>query len=131
MFLAKSLEIDFVSCSFCFQGAAPAAPGGQQLAVSHHVPLQWSDLELCTPGSPPNCATILHLCHPPFLAHRPTRFSRHTLSSRTQPCPPTQLPTHSPSWRRLGGGWRRRRGGMHCSRPSRGTYQEGFNMHLC
>lgn len=131
IFLVKSFEIHLVSHSVCFPVAAPAAPGGRQPAASHHVPLQWSDLELCTPGSLPSCVTTPPRCRPPSPAHRPPRSSPRILSSRTQPCPPTQLRTPSPSWRRLGGGWRRRGGGTHCSRPSRGWCREGFNMYLC
>lgn len=109
-----------------FPAAAPVAPGGREPPASHHVQLQWSDLELCTPGSLPSCVTTLLQCPLSSPSHRLPRSSPRTLLSRTQLCPQTRLPIPSPSWRRLGGGWRRRGGGTHYSRPSRGRCQVSF-----
>ncbi len=125
-FFVKSFDVHRLFLSVVSPAAAPVAPGEREPAVSHHVRLQWSDLELCTPGSRPSFGTTPPQCPPPSPAQRPPRSSPRTLSSRTQLCPPTRLPTPSPSWRRLGGGWRRRGGGTHYSRPSRGRCQVGF-----
>lgn len=122
-----------------FAAAAPVAPGGREPAVSHHVLHQWSDLEPFTPGFLLSYVTTPLRCPPPSPAHHLPRFSPHTLSSRTQLCPRTQLPTPSPSWRRLGGGWRKRGGETHYSRPSRGRCKfrndmfasDSFNLYLC
>lgn len=108
----------------CFPVAAPAAPGGPRPAPSHRVPRRWSAPELCTPGSPPSCATTPPLCRLPSPVQHPPRSSPPTPSSRTRLCPPTPLRTPSPSLRRLGGGWRRRGGGTPCSRPNRGEREK-------
>lgn len=100
--------------------AAPAARGGRGPAASRRTRRRWSAREPCTRGCPPSCATTPSRCPPPSPARRPPRSSPRTLSSRTRRCPPTRRPTPSPSWRRLGGDWRRRGGGTHYSRPSRG-----------
>lgn len=59
----------------------------------------------CTPGSAPSSATSSSLPTP---------------SSRTPPCHPTRPPTRSHSWRKLAGGWKRRRKGLGNSPLSKG-----------
>lgn len=59
----------------------------------------------CTPGSAPSSATSSSLPTPSF---------------RIPPCHPTQPPTLSPSWRKLAGGWKRRKKGLENSPLSKG-----------
>lgn len=84
--------------------AASLAP--RKLRVTRcRGPVRWSGRGLCTLGWPLSSATT---CSPPIP------------SSRTQPCPPTQPPTPSHSWKRRAGGLRKRGGSLERCRPSRG-----------
>lgn len=78
---------------------APLDPKGPQVLQ------QLSGRDLCTRAAVLNCGTMC---------------SRLTLSSRIPPCPPTQLPALSSSWKRFAGGLRRRRWSLEHYNPSKG-----------
>lgn len=77
--------------------AAPVAPGGRAPAASLHGQPQWSALAPSTLGSQLSSETTPHQCRTLSLARRLARSSLHTRSSRTQLCPPIQLPTPLPN----------------------------------
>lgn len=98
--------------SFLFLGA----PRGQRRPQATRG-LGWarqSDQDRHTRGSALSCGTTC---------------SHHTRSSRIPPCPPTQPPTPSPSWRRRADGWRRRRSSLEPSSTSKG--KDGRVLFLC
>lgn len=69
-------------------------------------PSPLSDLLRCIHGSVPSSETSSSLLTP---------------SSKILPCRPIQPPTLSPSWKKLAGGWRRRRKGLENSPLNKGT----------
>lgn len=92
--------------SFGLAYSLAASPAPRKLRVTRcRGPVRWSGRGLCTLGWPLSSATV---CSPPIP------------SSRTQPCPPTQPPTPSHSWKRHAGGLRKRGGSLERCRPSRG-----------
>lgn len=74
-------------------------------------PMIWSD--------PSPLSDLLQCIHGSALSSG-TSSSLLTPSSKIPPCHPIQLPTHSPSWRKLAGGWRRRKKGLENSPLNKG-----------
>lgn len=106
--LKKSTVFQKGSCksSFGLAYSLAASPAPRKLRVTRcRGPVRWSGRGLCTLGWPLSSATA---------------FSPPIPSSRTQPCPPTQPPTPSHSWKRHAGGLRKRGGSLERCRPSRG-----------
>lgn len=99
-------KINNVKANFVFAYFIGASLAPRRLRVTRcWGPVRWSGRGLCTLGLPLSSATM---CSPPIP------------SSRIQPCPPTQPPTPSPSWRRRAGGLRKRGGSLEHCRQSRG-----------
>lgn len=79
--------------------------------LRNSCPMTWSDpspssdLLQYTRGSVPSSGTLSSLL---------------TLSSKIPPCRPIQHPTLSPSWKKLAGGWRRRKKGLENSPLNKG-----------
>lgn len=81
------------------------------LVLRSSCPMIWSDpsplsdLLRCIHGSVPSSETSSSLLTP---------------SSKIPPCHPIQPPTLSPSWKKLAGGWRRKRKGLESSPLNKG-----------
>lgn len=100
----------------------------------HRLPHTEQSCDFVFSGAPPGPRELLTTTDPASAsgsgrdrrfrasARSGTTCCRLTRSFRIPPCLPTRPPAPSSSWRRCGGGWRRRRSNLGICSPSRGEW---------